>query len=315
MVNDFNYIPPIKAVFISWISSLKTSIINIQFYNINRTIFLLRYKASILVFSKNYNSVNSFKSLLEKFLLIKGLYIGEKMNLYSRYASFDLIYYLNWKFKKVKNNNIFSDISNIAIHQYKSKLKILIKNSQHICLSKFLQKINILVLNFQIKNSYCSSFIKLAFQLDIYLYRLLWKWSKRKHPRRSNSWIYSKYWKSFNGIWKFCVMDLNVGNVLFLRSHILLKTHRLYKLPRAFKVFNLENYQKLNCIWFNHSQFRLNLIYRALWNKQKGVCFRCFKPLNYFKYNENRIFNTYKLLKFINNPFSELILLHKYCIF
>ena len=305
---------------------MKTSIVDIQFYNnlsyknrklyyLRNTIFILRYKDSILMFSKSYDSVNSFKILLNKFLLIKGLYIGEKKEFHAYYSNFDLLYYLDWKFKKVKNNFILSEISNTAVHRYKSKLKVLIKSSQHFCLLKFLKRINFLILDWQIKNSYCNSFVSVSSQLDIYLYRLLWKWAKRKHPRRSNSWIYSKYWQSFNGVWKFSVLDLNKGNLIFLKSHILLKTNRLYKLPRSFKVFNLENYQKLNYIWFNQSKLELNLIYRALWNNQKGICFNCFKPLNYFKYNDNKIFNTYRFLKFINNPFSKLILLHRCCIF
>ena len=64
-----------------------------------------------------------------------------------------------------------------------------------------------------------------ARELDVYLYRLLWKWAKRRHPRRNNTWIYSKYWKVFGGIWSFYVVNNLNGELTFLNSHVYLKKH------------------------------------------------------------------------------------------
>lgn len=277
---------------------------------------MLRYKNKVLVFTNNYNRLNSFKVLINKFLFNKGLRVKKKNETYYISSSaFDSFDFLNWKFRNLQNNNILSEISSTFLRSYKSKLKVFIKNSHNLSLSEFLKKINFLILKWRIKNNYCTSRFKSASNLDVYLYRLIWKWAKRKHPRRSNSWIYTNYWKAFGGVWKFFTLDSNNGQLIFLKSHISLKTKRLYKLPRSFKVFNLENYQKLNFVWFNKSTLNFNLIYRVLWNKQKGTCFNCSRQLNYFNCNEIKIFKKTKFLKVINNPFSQLVLIHNHCKF
>lgn len=285
-----------------------------NFCSFNNKLILLRYKDKLLICTSTYEYLNSFKFLLKNFLFSKGLTISKKQEIYLSSSSFDSFHFLYWKFKKLQDQSIISEISNNAIRCYKSKLKICIKNSQNFNLSKFLKKINFFISKWRMENNYCTSFFISACMLDIYLYRLLWKWAKRKHPRRSNSWIYSNYWKSFGGVWKFFCIDSSNGKLVFLKSHTLLKTKRFYKLPRSFKVFNLENYQKLNFIWFNKSKLSFNSIYRALWNKQKGMCFNCFKSINYFHFNSSKIFKSSKVLKVPHNQFSQLVLLHDKCI-
>jgi RNA-directed DNA polymerase len=269
-----------------------------------------------LIFTNNYDYLNSFKLLLNKFLSQKGLIVKKQHEIYFKSSSiFYSFRFLNWKFRNLQNNNIISDISNNSLRYYKSQLKGFIKNSQNFSVAEFLTKINFMILKWRIKNNYCTSFVSCAYKLDVYLYRLIWKWAKRKHSRRSNSWIYENYWRAFGGVWKFVTTDNNNGNLIFLKSHISLKTKRLCKLPRSFKVFNLENYQKLNFIWFNKSQLSFNLIYRVLWNKQNGTCFNCLRQLNYFHFNDMTIFKKTRFLKSINSPVSELILIHKHCKF
>lgn len=272
---------------------------------------LLRYKDKVLIFANNYDQFNYFKFEFKKFLSFKGLEIN-KTN-YLSYSIFDPFYFLYWKFEKLDDRKFISQTSNIITRHYKCKLKVFIKNSQNISVLQFLKQINFFIIKWRVENNYCNLFFTSAAELDIYLYRLIWKWAKRRHPRRSNSWIYSKYWKSFGGIWKFFTVDANNGNLVFLKSHFSLQTKRLYSFPRSFKVFDLDNYQKLNFIWFNKLRLNFHTLYRSLWNKQKGVCFHCFKTISYFDFKNVRIFKSSKLLKIIINPFSQLVLIHVNC--
>jgi RNA-directed DNA polymerase len=273
---------------------------------------LLRYKDKVLIFANNYDQFDHFKFKFKKFLCIKGLKIN-KIN-YLSCSIFNPFYFVYWKFQKLDDRKFIFQTSNTIIRNYKCKLKIFIKNSQNISILQFLKQINFFILKWRAENNYCTLFLIQAAELDIYLYRLLWKWAKRRHPRRSNSWIYSKYWKSFGGIWKFFTVDANNGNLAFLKSHFAFQTKRLYSLPRSFKVFDLDNYQKLNFIWFNKLRLNFHTLYRSLWNRQKGVCFRCFKSISYFDFNNIKIFKSSKFLKIIINPFSQLVLIHVNCL-
>ena len=282
-------------------------------YSFKRELFLLRYKNEVLIFSNNYEYLNYVKLLVFDFVFKKDLSIKKKEHDYLNSSIFDPFYFLGWRFQRLQDNSLLIEISNTALRYYKSRLKIFIKNSQNTELYEFLNTVNKFIYHWRLMNNYCNSAFKQAYKLDIYLFKLLWKWSKRRHPRRSNSWIYSKYWKSFGGIWKFFAIDFTNGRLIFLKSHRFMKTKRLYKLPRSFKVFNLENYQKLNLIWYNKSKFNFTKIYRFLWNKQKGRCFSCFKSLNDIPINSTKIVKISDILEVQNNFVSQLVLIHDNC--
>ena len=272
---------------------------------------ILYFNNKLLVFTNNYNQIVYFKHFFHKFLIYKGINFN-CANFFS-YSIFDSFFFLHWKFQKSFNDNIISQSSNTCLRQYKCHLKLFIKNSLNIKLFPFLQKINSFIIKWRVENNYSNSFFLVAFKLDIYLYRLIWKWAKRKHPRRNNSWIYSKYWKSFSGVWKFFAIDLNTGQLAFLTSHFSIKSKRLSSLPRSLKIFDLNNYQKLNAIWFNKSRLNFHTLYRFLWNKQKGVCSSCLKPINYFDFTSIKIFNSLKSLKVIDPSYSKFFLIHNSC--
>lgn len=41
--------------------------------------------------------------------------------------------------------------------------------------------------------------------IDHRLWEMLWKWAKRRHPRKCKKWIKSRYWKNRAGRqWSFC---------------------------------------------------------------------------------------------------------------
>lgn len=265
----------------------------------------------LLVFTNNYNQIIYFKSFFTKFLIYRGIRFS-CTNFFS-YSIFDSFFFLHLKFQKSFNNSIISEPSSTYIRQYKCHLKLFIKNSLNIKLFSFLQKINSFVIKWRVETNYSTSFFLLASKLDIYLYRLIWKWAKRKHPRRNNSWIYSKYWKSFSGVWKFFAINSNTGQLEFLVSHFSIKTKRLSSLPRSLKIFDLNNYQKLNAIWFNKSRLNFHILYRLLWNKQKGVCFCCFKSISYFDFNNIKISNRFKASKVIDPFDSKFFLIHNIC--
>lgn len=83
----------------------------------------------------------------------------------------------------------------IRIH--KMRIKAILKTSFNLTIPLLLKSIN---REINIWNSFYSKliFFENNFKLDLYVYRLLWKFLKRIHPRRTNTWIYSKYWGTFS---------------------------------------------------------------------------------------------------------------------
>lgn len=249
--------------------------------------------------------------LIKKFLRERGLFLDDASFLLR--SIYQGIYFLDWKFYRSWNNIFINILSDITIREYKLKLKNIIKASSSYSSYLFLKILNneIYLWSLRIKNS--SNFDFICSDLDLYLYKILWKWARRRHARRSNTWIYYKYWKFVLGRWRFCLFDSRSGKVVFLRYHIF-SCSKSYILPSSLNIFNVFNQKKIYYIFFHKFLSALEGIYFLLWKKQYGLCFVCHKTLGYSSVvNLKVVFLKSSKRDFYLNDFSLLVLLHKYC--
>lgn len=206
-------------------------------------------------------------------------------------------------------SSIFFYVNRNFIRKYKIKLKTIVKNSNNLDLIIMLKKINFEISIWIKFYSFSYQMLDISTELDLYIYKVLWRFVKRCHPRRTSSWVYYKYWKNFSGIWKFTVYDFLKGKFYFLSSHKKLKKNFFY-LPLSLNVFDSYNSKKLNSSVYKKYQSSFISFYLFIYNRQKGLCFCCKKTLN---------FKTFKLVNISNfmnkkvNFISNLYLFHSYC--
>lgn len=91
-----------------------------------------------------------------------------------------------------------------VVCNYKVILKSIIKNSYNLPIFKVVKKINKEIINWNNKR-YCSVDC-LNLELDLYLYKLLWKFVRRSHSRRGKIWVYNKYWKNCSRCVEVCFL-------------------------------------------------------------------------------------------------------------
>lgn len=89
-------------------------------------------------------------------------------------------------------------LSGHVSRNYKRKLKAIVKESFNLSIFVLIKILNKEIENFKFVHSFLASYVTLSQELDCYTYKLLWRFVKRCHPRRSNTWIYGKFWKSFS---------------------------------------------------------------------------------------------------------------------
>lgn len=161
---------------------------------------------------------------------------------------------------------------------YKNNLKQIIKSSFNLSIFSLISLLNREIVSWVSYYSYFFNSIALNKSLDLYLYKLLWQFVKRCHPRRSNTWIYNKYWKRFSSVWRFSVLDTVLGRFYCLKLHT---SNFLYYpcLPLSLEIFNVMNFKKFFSLLFKRSYNSFNGIHRLAFIKQKGLCFCCFKPI------------------------------------
>lgn len=274
-------------------------------------ILIVRNFNIILVSGCNLSILFNIVNLMNKFFSLRGLFLDNKLfDLKSIYQGFD---FLGCRFIKTHDNISFTNISSNFLRDYKRKLKIIVKNSYSMSVVSFLLFLNEQISNWIFSFGSFSNSYSIYFSLDFYLYRLLWRWARRRHPRRPNTWIYSKYWKFINGRWNFVILDSNTGQFIFLKSHFSIG-RKFYSLPFSLNVFSLLNESKINFVFFKKFSYKLNGIYYYLWKKQYGLCASCKKFLFINDFSSIKIssFSTSRK-NTISYNFSRFVLLHKFC--
>nr|YP_009538690.1 RoaA [Phacus pleuronectes]AYQ93667.1 RoaA [Phacus pleuronectes] len=269
---------------------------------------LIRYFNYFFIFGFGTFSILNIKNLFIIFFKNKGIFFNFfDFQINSIFKGVD---YFGWNIFLTRKYFLLSEISRDVIRNYKLKIKNIFKYNKSTSLFFLLNLINTEI-NFW-KNIYKFSdfFVEISSEMDLYVYRLFWNLLKRRHPRRPNTWIYSKYWKFSFGTYKFFLFDNKIGRFLFLNTHFD-STCKLYTLPSSLNIYNIYNYDKLNCIWFKKFQYNLHSIYRILWIKQSGLCFFCKRILEYSNVTKFKIIklNLIKKLSFMSN----FVLVHRWC--
>lgn len=243
------------------------------------------------------------------FLQSRNLYIKQE-NLFVSFI-FDGFQFLDWSFYYISYSFIAVPSSNL-IKSQKNLLKLLIKTSSNLNIFSIIKTINLQIDSWRYNCSFLDFYWDLSNEIDVFLYKLLWAWVRRRHPRRNNTWIYSKYWKYLFGKWRFFAKDIVDGRIILIKSHLLYKSH-IFRIPNSIDIFNINDRFKVNDIWFKKIRNNFRGIYNLLYSNQKGICLACNRLIFSNSLNDLKILRAEK--KFISqNAFvSSLILVHNYC--
>lgn len=215
-----------------------------------------------------------------------------------------------WNFLLSSNNNLLISIHSDTIRNYKRLLKSIIKNFIKGNIISLLKEVNKNIDLWSANHYFFESWNNVSHELDLYTYKLLWKSFKKIHPRRSNSWIYSKYWKNFSGLWVFSLYNPLTKNVYFLRSHSLHKYYNTFStLPLFLNIFDIFNDLKLNSIIFYRNLNSFSGIFKVLYKKQSGRCACCFKFLTF----DNCKLISLASLRGTTRSISQFYLYHIFC--
>lgn len=251
------------------------------------------------------------KKLLNNFLFSRGFEIIKKDS-YIKSIRRNFNFSKEWSFVRSKSGSFLDECNKNYLKNYKRIIKGIIKNSKNNSIFELIKLLNSEIIEWKLYFKISSLYSITANELDIYLNKILWNFVKHYHPRRTNTWIYNKYWKNFNGTWKFFSINSGSGKFLILMSHNSKRKFKIhYRIHSLLNVFNLFNKRKFFKINFKKSQYNFIGIYSFLYNKQKGICVHCKYPLNDKKLklvNVNPSFNKKSSLIY-------LFLLHKNCFF
>lgn len=269
-----------------------------------------RYLNTFFVFSSDSTSFSNFCSFFDEFLDLRGLKISETEVKFSNiFSGFN---FMGWKFFYLNNNIIWGIVSPFTVKVHKRNLKSLLKtfNSKDIFL--LIKRVNYLVIYWINNYSFSYSLWDISAELDVYLSKLFWSFVKRRHSRKSNIWIYSKYWKFLMGKFYFSCFNSLSGNTCVLRSHYFIKS-KIYRLPFSLNIYLIPNFFTLNILWYKKVSVLFIGLYKLLYINQYGVCPYCCNFINHVSLTKIRILKFRCPIRLFSGKYSRLILLHNIC--
>ena len=115
-------------------------------------------------------------------------------------------------------------------------------------------------------------------KIDHEIHQALWRWAKRRHPKKGNEWVRNRYFSTFRGNrWIFTGEE---GTRLMKMANLPITRHM--KLRNGMKVYASD---RETVEYWRRREYRnaLSQIYSAkvekIYTRQKGICPYCRRPL------------------------------------
>ncbi len=242
--------------------------IDLRFKNAHK-VNLVRYADDFIVTAATKEIAEEAKELIKNFLTERGLELSEEKTIITHIDDgFDM---LGWNFRKYKGK--------LIVKPSKKSIQTVVRSLSDTILRRgkaWNQDVLIMKLNQQIRGwtnyhqSVCAS--EAFAHLDYILYELLWRWAKRRHPKKGKWWISTRYWhRKGSRNWVFSTDK----NELIRVDHTPIVRHRKIKLS-VNPYLDTEYFTERK---FNQGMKRLSGRFKIIWRNQKGCCYHCGMPL------------------------------------
>ena len=274
--------------------------IDLRFKNAHK-VNLVRYADDFIVTAATKEIAEEAKEIIRGFLCTRGLELSEEKTLITHVDDgFDM---LGWTFRRFKEK--------LIVKPSKKSVKALNASLHNTVLERgkaWRQEDLIRVLNRQLRgwaNYHQSVCAKDAFsRTDHILCEMLWRWAKRRHPKKNRKWITANYWYS-KGLrnWVFSTKNaelIRLGEVPIIRHTKVRMSANPYLDSEYFIQRKIQNGMK-----------RLSGRFKKIWRNQNGCCYHCGQPMEIS--DEREIF--YKIPKSMGgkDDVPNMAYVHKYC--
>lgn len=230
----------------------------------------VRYADDFVVTAATPELALEAKELIREFLAERGLELSDEKTVVTNIDDgFD---FLGWNFRKYNEK--------LIIKPSKKAVKAIVSNISDTILRRgkaWQQDVLIMKLNEQIRGwtnyhqSVCASD---AFaHLDYVLYELLWRWAKRRHPKKNKWWISTRYWHRVgNRNWVFSTENKELIRV---DSTAIVRHTKIKATANPF--LDMAYFQKRK---FDKGMHRLTGKFKTIWKNQNGLCYHCGMPMD-----------------------------------
>lgn len=273
---------------------------------------LIRYADDFVVTGVSIEVLMEAKSLIEAFLGERGLSLSsEKTKIAHIDEGFD---FLGWNIRKY-GGTLLTKPAKKNVKAFLQKIRAVVKGLKMAKQENVIAMLNPIIRGWV--NYHKNQVAKKTFQkVDHHIWQQLWKWARRRHPKKSLSWIKDRYFiRKGTRDWVFGVTVKQSGRetkvTLVKASDTPIRRHR--KIHGDANPFDpaWETYfeKRLSLIMMDDLKGKNRLIY--LWRRQSGKCPKCSEAIT--KSTGWDIHHVRPKAQGGDNTVSNLLLLHPNC--
>lgn len=176
---------------------------------IESKINLVRYADDFIVTAKDKETIeNVILPLIRQFMAERGLMLSEEKTKITHIGEgFD---FLGFNIREYKSNGkLLTKPSKDAMKQFCDKVRTKIKSNKSAKASSLIRMLNHMIPGWTNYYRYGAS-SKAFSRVDYEVYKTLWQWAKRRHPKKGMHWIKDRYFKQLHGReWCFATITKN----------------------------------------------------------------------------------------------------------
>lgn len=170
---------------------------------------LVRYADDFIVTAKDKETIeNVILPLIRQFMAERGLVLSEEKTKITHISEgFD---FLGFNIREYKSNGkLLTKPSKEAMKQFCDKVRTKIKGNKSAKASSLIRMLNHMIPGWANYYRYGAS-SKAFSRVDYEVYKTLWQWAKRRHPKKGKHWIKDRYFKQLHGReWCFATVTKN----------------------------------------------------------------------------------------------------------
>ena len=231
---------------------------------------LIRYADDFVVTANTPEIAEKAKTVIQDFLKTRGLELSEaKTTIANINDGFD---FLGWTFRKFKGKLIIKPSKKSIKNFVASLSETILRRGKAWKQEQLIQRLNQQIRGWaNYHQSVCTS--EAFTHIDFVLFNLLYRWAKRRHPKKGKWWITTKYWhKRGNRSWVFAEDKTELLRV----DHISIVRHTKIQLG-VNPYIDTDYFIKRK---FDQGAKRLSGRFKNIWKNQNGCCYHCGMPMD-----------------------------------
>ena len=274
--------------------------IDLRIKNANK-VNLVRYADDFVVTAATKEIAEEARETVREFLKSRGLELSEEKTVITHISDgFDL---LGWNFRKYKGKLIIKPSRKAQKTLHQKLHNTILERGKTWTQELLIEKLNQQTRGWtNYHQSVCAS--KVFSHVDYVLFEMLWRWAKRRHPKKGKWWISTKYWhQKGTQKWVFSTENKSLRRL----DHTRIIRHTPVRMDAN---------PYLDAQYFTERKYeqgikKISGRYKKVWKNQAGCCFHCGLSMDIS--DDRKIHYKTSLSKGGKDEIDNMAFVHKHC--